>query len=142
MSIASIGARGFSEPPPLPYSIRLFERVQISVMVIGWANATLAYRTVLHDKVPAIAFLAALFATTACVALLVFQITRRRSATCKWILIVLSALAVAPWFALLKRTGVIDYAGTLALIQGALQIASLGLLMRPSARAWFSSRVD
>jgi predicted membrane protein len=122
--------------------MRLFERVQISAMLFGWANATFTYRTVLHDKVNPISFTAMLVALTMVVALLVFHITRRRSTTCKRILIVLSALAIAPWFALLQRTGFIDYAGVLSLIQGGLQIASLGLLVGPSGRAWFASRLD
>lgn len=126
----------------MPYSIRLFERVQISAMVVGWAYATFTYRMVLHGKVPAIVFLSMLLAVTMIVGALVFQITRRRSQTCKWLLIVLSALGTAPWFALLTRVGIVDFAGMLALIQGALQIASLGLLVRPSAREWFTSRID
>ena len=129
-------------PPPIPYPIRLFERMQITALVIGWASATLTYRTVLHDRLSPFVFMTALVTVSMVVAILVFRITRRRSSTCKWILIVLSALATAPWFALLRRTGVVDYAGVLSLFQGALQVASLGLLVRPSARAWFASRVD
>ena len=141
MPAAGLGL-GDAPPPPIPYSIRLFERVQITSMVVGWANATFTYHTVLHGRVNQLAFIAALLAITAVVAVLVFGITRRRSTTCKWILIVLSALGTAPWFALLKHTGVIDYAAALSLIQGALQVLSLGLLVRSSARAWFASRLD
>ena len=126
----------------MPYSMRLFERTQISAMLIGWAYATFTFRTVLHGKLPPVVFISLLVAVTMVVAALVFQITRRRSETCKWLLIVLSALATAPWFALVRRTGVVDFAGALALTQGALQIASLGLLVRPSAREWFASRID
>ena len=133
---------GDAPPPPIPYSVRLFERVQITAMVVGWANATFTYHTVLHDKVNQAAFIAALIAITGIVGALVFGITRRRSTRCKWILIVLSAFGTAPWFALLKHTGMIDYAGALSLIQGGLQVLSLGLLVRPSARAWFASRLD
>lgn len=110
-------------------------------MVVGWANATFTYRMLLHDKVNPILFVAALIAATAVVGLPVFHITRRRSSTCKWIMIVLSGPA-APWFGLLKRAGLVDYAGALSLSQGALQIASLGLLMKSSVQAWFASRPD
>ncbi len=143
MSAAATSVMGNAEsPPPIPYSIRLFERVQISAMVVGWANATFTYRTVLHGRISPIIFLIALMTVSVVVAMLVFQITRRRSLTCKWVLIVLSALGTAPWFALLKHTGVVDYAGILSLLQGALQVASLGLLVTASARAWFVSRLD
>ena len=128
--------------PPIPYSIRLFERLQISAMLIGWADATFAYRTLLHGRISPILFLIALLTITGVVAMLVFQIARRRSSASKWILIVLSAIAVAPWFELLKRSGVGDFASMLALFQGALQIASLALLVTESARGWFESRLD
>ena len=130
------------QPPPLPYSMRLFERMQISAMVVGWAYATFTYRTMLHGRLSAAVFISMLMVVTSVVAVLVFQITRRRNETCKWLLIVLSALATAPWFALVRRTGFVDFAGALALVQGALQIASLSLLVRPSAREWFASRMD
>src|SRR6185295_12852188 len=107
-----------TEPPPIPYSIRLFERMQISALVVGWVNAALTYRLVLHDKVNPIAYSAAMIAASAVVALLVFRITRRRSTTCKWILIVLSALATAPWIAALRRVGAADLPGLLSLFQG------------------------
>ena len=63
----------------LPPSIRLFERLQIGALVIGWANATLAYRQVLHDRVNPFLFAAALCALSALVFLLVARISRRRS---------------------------------------------------------------
>jgi len=131
-----------ADPPPIPYSIRLFERMQITALVVGWINAALTYRLVLHDKISPISYSAAMVAISGVVALLVFRITRRRSSTAKWILIVLSAAATAPWFALLRRTGVTDLSGLLSLFQGALQIAALFLLIRPGARAWFASRLD
>jgi hypothetical protein len=131
-----------ADPPPIPYSIRLFERMQITALVVGWINAALTYRLVLHDKISPVSYTAAMVAISGVVALLVFRITRRRSSTAKWILIVLSAAATAPWFALLRRTGVADLSGMLSLFQGGLQIAALFLLIRPGARAWFASRID
>ena len=126
-------------PQDIPYSMRLFERIQISAMMIGWANATFTYRTMLHGKISPAVFIAALTTGTVVVAILVFQISRRRNDFCRWALIVLSAMATAPWFALLRRSGMVDFSSTLALIQGGLQVLSLSLLMRPSARNWFAS---
>jgi hypothetical protein len=138
----AITAEFDQEPPQIPYSMRLFERVQISAMLVGWANATFTYRTLLHGKIAPAIFIIALATGTVVVAVLVFQISRRRNEFCKWMLFVLSAMATAPWFALLRHTGPADYTGTLALIQGGLQVLSLSLLMQASARAWLSSAGD
>jgi hypothetical protein len=126
----------------LPASIRLFERLQISALVIGWANATLAYRHVLHDRLNPFLFAAALCALSALVFLLIARISRRRSTRCKWILIVLSAAGIAPWFALLQRTEAVPLHGMLALAQGALQFGSCALLVAADSRAWFAGRED
>ena len=74
--------------------------------------------------------------------LLVARISRRRSTRCKWILIVLSAVGIAPWFALLQRTGSMQVNGLLSLAQGALQFGSCALLVAADSRTWFASRDD
>jgi hypothetical protein len=126
----------------LPASIRLFERLQVTALVIGWANATLTYRQVLHDRMNPFLFAAALCALSALVFLLIARISRRRSTRCKWILIVLSAAGIAPWFALLQRSGPLQLQGALSLAQGALQFGSCALLVAGDSRAWFASRED
>jgi hypothetical protein len=126
----------------LPASIRLFERLQGSALVIGWANATLTYRQVLHDRLSPFLFTAALCTLSAVVFLLIARISRRRSTRCKWILIVLSAVGVAPWFALLQHTGTLQLRSFLSLAQGALQFGSCALLIAADSRAWFASRED
>ena len=128
------------DPPPIPYSIRLFERMQISAVVVGWTNAALTYRLLFHERVGPLAYTAAMVALSGLVAVLLFRITRRRSSICKWILVMLSAAMIAPWLALLKRIGIADLPGLLLLFQGGLQLVALLLLMRPGARAWFASR--
>lgn len=128
------------DPPPIPYSIRLFERTQISAVVVGWTNAALTYRLLLHERIGPLAYAAAMIALSGIVALLMFRIARRRSSICKWILVMLSAAMIAPWLALLKRIGVADFQGILLLFQGGLQLLALFLLVRADARAWFASR--
>ena len=123
----------------IPPSIRTFERMQIVALAVGWLNATYTYRTVLHDRVSAFVFTTALVTVSVVVMLLVFLISRRRSTWAKWLLIVLSASATAPWAALLRRSGVADWAGVLGLFQGGLQIVSLLYLIQPASRAWFGS---
>lgn len=123
----------------IPPSIRTFERMQIVALAIGWLNATYTYRTVLHDRMSAFVFTTALITVSVVVMLLVFLISRRRSTWAKWLLIVLSAAAIAPWAALLRRSGVADWAGVLGLFQGGLQIVSLFYLIHPASRAWFNS---
>jgi hypothetical protein len=123
----------------IPPSIRTFERMQIVALAIGWLNATYTYRTVLHDRVSAFVFSTALTTVSVVVMLLVFLISRRRSTWAKWLLIVLSAAATAPWAALLRHSGVADWAGVLGLFQGGLQIVSLFYLIHPASRAWFST---
>jgi hypothetical protein len=123
----------------LPPSIRLFERLQVSALVVGWANASLTYRDVLHDRVNPFLFAAALSALSALVFVLVAGISRRRSTTCKWLLIVLSAAGVAPWFTLLRHSGALNLHGTLSLVQGTLQFGSCILLIAADSRAWFAS---
>jgi hypothetical protein len=49
---------------------------------------------------------------------------------------VLSVSATTPRAALLRRSGVTDWAGVLGLFQGGLQIVSL---IHPASRAWFES---
>lgn len=142
LSAGQSGPTGGAEQlPPIPYSIRLFERVQITAVAMGWINATFVYHDVLRGRISPFVFTTALVTATIVVAVLVFHITRRRSSHAKWLLIVLSALATAPWFAVLRRSGV-DFAGLMSLLQGGLQIAALFVLLRPSARAWFASRLD
>src|SRR5260370_3100168 len=128
-----------AEPGSVPPAIRTFERMQIVARAVGWLNATYTHRPVLHDRVSPFVFAVALITVSVVVVLLVFLISRRRSTYAKWLLIVLSALAVAPWAALLRRSGVADWAGMLGLFQGGLQIVSLFYLIHPSARAWLGS---
>ena len=128
------------DPPPIPYSIRLFERTQISAVVVGWINAALTYRLLLHERIGPLAYAGAMMALSGLVAVLMFRIARRRSSVCKWILVMLSAAMIAPWLALLKRIGISELQGVLLLLQGGLQLLALYLLVRPDARAWFASR--
>ena len=126
-------------PPP---SIRLFERLQGTALVLGWANAALFYHHFLRGRLSPIVFAIALCTVSALVFFLVARITRRQSTRCKWILIILSALGVAPWFALLRHGGVIDLRTLLSLAQGALQFGSCALLVTGDSRAWFGGRED
>lgn len=131
----------------LPASIRLFERLQVIGLMLGWANATLTYRQVLHDRLSPFVFTVALCMISALVFFLIARISRRRSTRCKWILIVLSAAGVGPWFALLQRIGATDMGGMqinvfLSLAQGALQFGSCALLVAADSRAWFAGRED
>lgn len=139
---ASAARMGASQLDGLPPSIRLFERLQVSALVVGWANASLTYRDMLHDRVNPFLFAAALSALSAVVFGLVAGISRRRSTTCKWILIVLSAAGIAPWFTLLRQSGALNLYGTLSLIQGTLQFGSCLLLIAADSRAWFASREE
>lgn len=125
-----------------PGSIRLFERLQVLGLLIGWANAAIAYHDVLRGRLSPIVFAMALCLVTALVAFLVARISRRRSTRAKWILIILSALGVAPWFALLRHTGPLHLHSVLSLAQGALQAGSCALLITADAREWFASRAD
>lgn len=126
----------------VPPSIRTFERMQIVALAMGWLNATYTYRSVLHDRVSPFVFTTALITVSVVVMLLVFLISRRRSTYAKWLLIVLSAAATEPWAALLRRSGVADWAGVLGLFQGGLQIVSLFYLIHPASQAWFDSEAD
>jgi len=101
----------------VPPSIRTFERMQIVALAVGWLNATYTYRTVLHDRVSPFVFATVLITLSVVMLLLVFLISRQRSTSAKWLLIVLSAAATAPWAALLRRSGVADWAGVLGLFR-------------------------
>lgn len=137
---ASVPLGSVAGGPPGP--IRLFERLQVTGLLIGWANAAIAYHDVLRGRLSPIVFAMALCMVTALVAYLVARITRRRSTRCKWILIVLSALGVGPWFALLNHTGPLHLHSVLLLAQGALQAGSCALLITGPAREWFAGRED
>ncbi len=125
-----------------PGSIRLFERLQGTALVLGWANATLTYNHLLRGRLSPIVFAIALCTVSGLVFFLVARISRRGSTRCKWILIVLSALGVAPWFALLRHGGAIHLETVLALAQGALQFGSCALLVAGDSRQWFANRED
>jgi hypothetical protein len=116
--------------------------MQIVALAMGWVNASWIYHTVLHQRLSAFVFATALVTVSVVVAILVFLISRRRSIWAKWLLIVLSAAATAPWAALVSRSGVTGWAGVLGLLQGGLQIVSLLYLIHPASRAWFGSRAE
>ena len=116
--------------------------MQIVALAMGWLSASYTYHTALHAKLSAFVFATALITVSVVVVILVFLISRRRSIWAKWLLIVLSAAATAPWAALLRRSGVADWAGVLGLLQGGLQIVSLFYLIHPASRAWLDSRID
>src|SRR5947209_8154335 len=101
-----------------PGSIRAFERLQATGLLIGWANAAIAYHDLLRGRLSPIVFAMALCMVTALVIFLVARISRRRSTRCKWILTILSALGVGPWFALLHHTGPLHLHSVLLLAQG------------------------
>jgi hypothetical protein len=140
--------QGSSVPPAVPLdggppgSIRLFERLQGTALVLGWANAALTYNHLLRGRLSPIVFAIALCTVSALVFFLVARISRRGSTRCKWILIVLSALGVAPWFALLRHDGTIQLETALALAQGALQFGSCALLIARDSRLWFAVHED
>src|SRR5262245_52868041 len=127
---------------PIPPSIRTFERIQIAALAMGWLNAGYAYHTTLQARLGAFVFATALVTASAVVLTLVFLTSRRRSNGAKWLLIVLSAAATAPWAALVSRSGVADWTGVLGLLQGGLQIVSLFYLIHPASRAWFNGPVN
>jgi len=124
----------------VPDSIRLFERLQGIALVVGWANATLAYHDLLRGRVHPLLFASALCALSAAVFVLVALISRRHSTYGKWILIVLSAAGIGPWFVLLQHIGTVNLAGLLLLAQGALQFGSCALLMAGDSQAWLANR--
>ena len=137
---SSVPSTGHPGGPP--GSIRLFERLQGTALVLGWANAALTYNHLLRGRLSPIVFAIALCTVSGLVFFLVARISRRGSTRCKWILIVLSALGVAPWFALLRHGGVIHLETLLALAQGALQFGSCALLVTADSRQWFANRED
>jgi hypothetical protein len=139
MSVNTLSGPSANGPP---WSIRLFERLQGASLAIGWANAAMTYRLLLHDHVDPILFAAVLCSVSALVFFLVALISRRGSAACKWILIILSAAGVGPWFALLQHIGSAHIHSTLALGQGALQLGSCALLIACDARAWFAGHAE
>ena len=126
----------------IPDTIRLFERLQITSLAIGWAAATLAYRTTLHAKIGPVLFAALLVAMSTAMIVLAFRIARRKSARSSWLLIGLAAFCAAPWLARLRLSDGADLLGVLVLAQGVLQAAALALLVQPAARDWFASRHD
>ena len=126
-------------PPP---SIRLFERLQGTALVLGWANAALAYNHLLRGRLSPIVFAMALCTVSGVVFFLVARISRRGSTRCKWLLTVLSALGVAPWFALLRHGGTLGLDNILLLAQGALQFGSCALLVAGDSRLWFAGHED
>jgi hypothetical protein len=122
----------------LPPSIRLFERLQGCALVVGWANATLTYHDLLRDRVNPLLFTSALCAGSAFVFLLIAQISRGRSSSCRWILIVLTAAGAGPWFVMLQHIGAVNANSLLSIAQGALQLGSCALLLASDSRAWFA----
>lgn len=127
-------------PGQIPRSIHLFERVQITALAVGWANAAFTYNTTLREKISPYLFGAALILVSVAVVLLVHRISRRRNATAVWILVALSGLFAVPWVVLVRQVGLGNWSGMLLVFQGLLQIASLALLAVHESRLWIDER--
>ena len=122
-----------------PPSVRLFERLFLSSLVLGvgqawWGWEQLGERAAAAGGGEAsMALLLGLtFFTQGALALLV---SRGRQASAKWVLVLLCAIGV-PLVIASMEAGTIVGSVPLAIVQAALQVGSLGLLFTREAREW------
>ena len=72
---------------------------------------------------------------------LAMLVSRGRSGSARWLLLILLLVGVPLFLRSLDRGTVVGWRA-LALLQAALQVASIGLLFTPSARLWLKKRPD
>jgi hypothetical protein len=99
-------------------------------------QAALAWDALAARAAPAemMALLALTFATLAGLVLLV---SRGRSRSAKWVLVILCAIGL-PLLLLSLERGTLIGSTPVALVQAGLQVGSLGLLFAPDARKWLA----
>lgn len=123
----------------LPAEIRAFERVQITAVVVGWMNASVAYHQSLQLQLNPILFTGGLSALSALVFLMMARASRSRCKVSRWLIVGLSGLLIVPWFGLLIYISPFNINGLLLLMQGGLQFAACSILLGRTAQSWFAS---
>lgn len=124
-----------------PRSILLFERLFLFSLAIGVVQAfvgwdELARRAEAEGQGPG-AMLALLGLTFGTLGGFTLLVSRGRIRSAKWVLTILCAIGV-PLFLGSVMQGTIVGWELLAVVQAALQVASLGLLFTREARSWLS----
>ena len=123
----------------MPPAIRAFERIQITAIVVGWMNATVAYHEAFHFYLNSLVFTGVLSAISALVFMLMARASRGRCNVSRWLLIAASGLLVAPWFGLLLYISPFNINGLLLMMQGGLQFAACAILLGETAHVWFAT---
>ena len=122
----------------LPPSIRAFERVQITALVVGWMSASMIYHNTQRFHVGPVVFTLTLAVLSALVFFLMARTSRKRCRTSRLILLILSGVCIVPWFVLLLAIGPFTPQGVLMMMQGGLQFGACAILVGDTARAWFA----
>ena len=121
----------------------LFERLFLFSILIGFVQAAIGWDEMVRRAEAAgegggavLALLGLTFFTMGALALLV---SRGRMASAKWALVILCAIGLPLFFVSLAGGRLVGWV-PLALVQAALQVASLGFLFAGEAREWLASR--
>ena len=127
---------GITAEAQRPRSIVYFERLFLFTILIGVVQAIAGWHELSRRGSTAemLTMLLLSLGTLTGVALLV---SRGRSPQAKWVLLVLLVVGVPMFLNSLERGTIVGWGG-LALLQAALQIASVSLLFTRSARRWLS----
>lgn len=126
-----------------PRSVILFERLFLFSILIGFVQAAVGWDQ-LVDRAQregegggtVLLLLGLTFFTMAALALLV---SRGRMVSAKWALVILCAIGLPLFFLSLEGGRLVGWV-PLALVQAALQVASLGFLFARDARDWLAGR--
>lgn len=128
-----------------PASIVNFERVVLLMIVLALVNAALNWEAMTayvraQGMGPTVLIVVQAF-SVAVMLLLLWLIARRRSVVAKWIWIALVALGIAMAVPGLSETFDLPAATLIVqLVQWLLSLATVWLLLRPDASAWFAGR--
>lgn len=126
-----------------PRSIVMFERIVIVSLLLGILNAYLSWdhlsAQVAAQGATSDSIITAQAIMTAIYLLLIWLIARKARPVAKWIYVVLTAIGVVIAVAGIGQTLTMGMASVaVSLFQNILLIASLWLLFRPDAKAWFA----
>ena len=123
-----------------PKAIVAFERMFLFSLTIGLVQTVVGWDA-LVGRASTGAMLTLLALTFGTIGGLVLLVSRGRSRSSKWVLVALYALGLPMFLGSLDAGTLIGWA-MLALVQAALQVAALGMLFAPSARAWLAGEAE
>jgi hypothetical protein len=119
-----------------PTAVIVFERLFFLTILLGVLQDVIGSDQIAGKSSAPFMVFVQVFTVVVIVSLVLF-VSRRRSITAKWILVVISVLGIPAMWGVFA-SGNLHGSSIISLIQGILQIIALGMLFIPSSRSWLS----